>query len=434
MTQPPDSQPGRGASTLAAMLRPARLRRELTGFGLQQVTNILYPLAVLPIVARLLNPDGFGALVFFQSLGTWGGITIIYGLDIVGARALLTEPSDQSRIAGSLWSAQIAVAVLLLAVLVLALPFVRFFAEHPELLALAWLSALFQSLVPHWFFRARQRMQTLATLEVMPKLASLPALAAALFLAPHPATAMVVFVLTHLTTLSLAARIALKDLGPVRLSPAGIGRRLRDGFPIFFSNMAYQVNAMGSIVVLGLFAAPAAVGFYGAAERIIRAATSLLSVVPQALYPVMVAIFHVDDGRADRMIRLSILAVATGGVLGGGAIWILAPWAVPLVFGDDFGPAAPLLQMMLALPLVYAISHVIGLQGLVAGGMAGRAALVVGIGAAVNLALAGLLAPRYGPEGMIVAVFGGALVVLIGVAIAFRARRRAAPAKMEGTG
>ena len=90
--------------------------------------------------------------------------------------------------------------------------------------------------------------------------------------------------------------------------------------------------------------------------------------------------------------------------------------------------------MMLALPLVYAISHVIGLQGLVAGGMAGRAALVVGIGAAVNLALAGLLAPRYGPEGMIVAVFGGALVVLIGVAIAFRARRRAAPAKMEGTG
>ena len=424
MSRPLDGKPRRSAAKLTAMLRPARLRRELTGFGMQQVVNILYPLALLPIVARLLNPEGFGQLVFFLSLGTWGGITIIYGFDITGARAMVIDQANQSRIAGTIWSTQIVLAVMLLMVLVLALPFVRFFFEHPDLLALAWLSSLFQALTPLWFFRAHQRMRLLASFEVISRLSSLPILGVALYLLPDPATAMVVFVGTHLTTLLLTTRIALKNLGRVRLSTAGIGTQLKEAFPIFFSHVAYQVNSIGSVVILGLFATPATVGYFGAAERVIRAAASLLSVVPQALYPIMVAVFHVDDGRVDRMIWLSILAVAVGGAVGGAAIWILAPWAVPLVFGSSYSPAIPLLQMMLVLPVIHGVAHVLGLQGLVAAGMTRIVAIVVGTGAVVGLVLAILLAPAYGAEGMVAAMTGGALVVMIGQGSAFLIARR----------
>ena len=382
---------------------------------MQQVVNIAYPLALLPIVARLLSPDNFGLLVFFQSLGTWGAITIIYGLHVTGTRAILLGQDRSAEIAGMIWSSQAVIALALLSTFVLAAPFVNLLSQHPVLLGLAWLSSVLQASVPHWYFRAFQRINTLVAYEVLPKLTSLPILALVLWFEPSPMAAMLVFVTATFITASLSIWTALRALGPIRLSHRGVYRELATGFPVFFSQVAYHVNNVGSIVVLGFFATPAVVGFFGGAERIIRASTGLLGIVPQAIFPVLVALLHVGDdesAKAKRMVITGALSVIVLGLVGGGLLYLLADWLVVVGFGPDYAPAAEILRTMALLPVLYGLVHITGLHGLVAQGLNVSLAVTVGIGAAVNLGLAVLLVPEQGPSGMATAMYAGVATIL----------------------
>jgi PST family polysaccharide transporter len=62
-------------------------------------------------------------------------------------------------------------------------------------------------------------------------------------------------------------------------------RQLKEGWHIFISTVAISLYTISNTFILGLFTNNAIVGYYAAAERIVKAVQGLLGPISQTLYP-----------------------------------------------------------------------------------------------------------------------------------------------------
>jgi len=206
----------------------------------------------------------------------------------------------------------------------------------------------------------------------------------------------------------LAAR-ASRELGLSRWAEAplhllrGDLRRIL-GF-VAYSNLSGTsrlVTGRADVLVLGLFSDPMSVGLYRLARTVSDPLAGLFNPIYQAVYPEMSRLVHERDFDrvrllSDRMKRLIASLVFPACILG----TLMAGWAVPWVFGSDFGGAVPLVRIMLW-QLVW--TPYLWLPGLLlAMGRARLVAAVTALDALDYLLLLFLLVPPFGATGAAVA-------------------------------
>ncbi len=93
-----------------------------------------------------------------------------------------------------------------------------------------------------------------------------------------------------------------------RPSLADIVQTFKAGWPLFVSGSALYLSTSSTTVVLGFTAGKAEVGYYSAADKLIKAAISVLSPVTQALYPHITALKMASRSSALQLIRKSLLS------------------------------------------------------------------------------------------------------------------------------
>jgi PST family polysaccharide transporter len=190
---------------------------------------------------------------------------------------------------------------------------------------------------------------------------------------------------------------------------------LRDGWPLFVFCGAASAYTTANSFILGLFAGPHAVGFYGSAEKLVRAASTLLMPVSQALYPRINHLVAHDRPAAAALVRRSLLPIVGLGVAAGVAIGVAAPFLTRVLFGPGYEPVAAVLRILAFLPPILALGTVLGLNWILPLGRDRAYVRFVLAAGAANLVLAALLAPRYGATGMAVAAVLAETVVEAGL-------------------
>lgn len=393
---------------------------DMGGFGIVRLANIVYPLATLPILAHALSAAALGLIILFTSLATWLAILIMYGFEATATRALVLSADEAcAKEAETVWSAQLMVATLLLLLLLPGYFLVPFMHHNPFLLGLAWLSGVAQAIHARWFFRATQQISRMAVIEVTPRLVSLPVMVFVVWIWPDAIAVFAVMLTAHVVTAVWSVRTALGHLGRIRLSAAHAVPRLIEDFPVFLSFAGASLYSAANVIILGLFLPTAGVAFFGAAERLVRAASNLIAAVPQSLYPVMVKLYHADRGAAHRLVWASSGILFAVGAAGAVAAWLLGPFLVPFLLGDKYGPVVGLLGWLsLMLPFL-ALGNVFGSEGLLASGRNGAYAVVTAGAGALNVILAFVLVPLFGEWGMVGAVLATAVVMAASYCAAF---------------
>jgi PST family polysaccharide transporter len=113
-------------------------------------------------------------------------------------------------------------------------------------------------------------------------------------------------------------------------------------------------------LVLGLLAPPVVVGYFAAAERLMKAAQNLFSPITQAVYPHLAQLF--DSARNDALGLLGRLLLLVLSLYGFVAISCqVAPAALlHLVLGQRFEPAAAILRILAFYPLLIGINIISG--------------------------------------------------------------------------
>jgi PST family polysaccharide transporter len=385
------------------VLRFRLVRNILALYGVRAVDQLL-PIVVIPFLARVLGADGWGLVASAQALAIYGIITVEYGFELAGTRAVARDRANGARLT-ELISGIFATQLMLACVVVLAAILVRLtvpeFQNQPLLLWAALAFAILQGLYPLWFFVGQERIPLIATIGVGAKV--LATIAIFVFVR-GPGDGWIV--LAAYAGAALLATVAgyglmLRQVRPGRLDLELISHTLRLGFSMFVMRISVLMHTAGNSFLLLLLGGPVQVAFFAAGEKLCRPAAWLMHPINVALLPRLSHLVEHSPDQARAMATLSILLMTAVGIAFGVAIGLLAPWLVDLLFGlPEYQPAVSVLRVMaLIIPLIVLNAALVS-QWLVPHGLDRALLLVVISGTVLNLTLALIFAARFGGIGM----------------------------------
>jgi PST family polysaccharide transporter len=238
------------------------------------------------------------------------------------------------------------------------------FASNKPIFLLAFISVVGNVLFPAWLYRGLERMKLLSALAIFGRAFS----AAAIFLfvrGQHDLLLAVIFQSSSSLLSGLLALVFLPRLSsieyaqPTRLE---LMQTFADGWHAFLSTSAISIYTFSNTFILGLMTAPAVVGYYAAASKIISAFVGLASPVSQAVYPHIVDL--IAKSRVKALEFISRLLIAQGGAMLALSIivFVFAPIMVRALLGPMFESCVLLVRIMAALPFVIGLSNVFGIQ------------------------------------------------------------------------
>jgi O-antigen/teichoic acid export membrane protein len=353
--------------------QPPRLRNNIAALGVVQISNYLIPLITLPYLTRILGPEAYGRVAFAQVLMTYFVMLTDFGFSWSATRKISANRSDReqvSRIFVGTWAAQ---WLLVLAAAVLATLIVTFSARlRPDapLYAAAFTTVLGNAMFPIWFLQGLERLQVVATLQVLTRLLALIPI---FTLIKAPSDFLLVPLITGAGSMlggtSALIWIRYKRLADWRwLGWSAAARELQHGLPLFGSRLSISLYTTLVPLVLGWFAGPVAVAHFAVADKLRNALQSAMHPLSQALFPRMARLAIADPSTANKLLRRAAWAILAIGGAGGAFLFALSAPVLRIIAGPQFVSASTTLRLMAFMPMIIHLSSLASVQVLLAHG------------------------------------------------------------------
>lgn len=380
------------------------------------VSGLLLPLITFPFLARVLRPEGWGLVLFCQSLAMWLALILDYGFTFSGTRAVAALRNDRkarARVVAGIHGAKAVLLVVTLACGLLAFVSVDYFRSQPKYLVAACLYAVAQGLNPIWYFQGMERVRPAAAMDVALK--ALATLAILLFIR-EPGDGWLVLAFYAAGGLSW---VTIGTVWIYRENLFFLPRRrevwatLRQSAPLFAFRGISGVYTQAAPLLLGLMTSAPVVAYFAGAERLIRAATGLIQPVSQALFPRLSYLATRDRDASDRLLRASLVILVGFGALVGGVTYLVAPLFVPILLGPGYEAAVPVLRVLALVPPIVAFGTVLGIQWALPAGHDRHMLAFVTAACGVGALSVPILVPALGATGMAIAVIFAELTVVL---------------------
>ena len=367
-----------------------------------QFAEYILPMITIPYLARILQPAGWGMVVYAQSFSVWMILVVEYGFGFSASREIARcrdEPGRHAEVVGGVVGANLLLLLPALLIALAASVTVPVFRQHPGYLWLSVAIAVTQGLRPFWYFQGIEKMKSPAWLNVFGR--SLYALGI-FTLVRSQESAWVVLALQAVTGGLVSCVLIANMYRAVSFEWPTTERTLaalRSGWTIFLSRSAVSLYTMTNTFILGLFATTAGVAYYGGAERVVLAVLGLMTPFTQALYPRMSHLAANNQAKATDAIRIGLIFFGIVGLITGGALIATAPWVIRILLGSSYRPAVGVMRVASLTVPVVAMSNILGMQWMLPFGM-DKAFNRISLGAGVlNVVTAVFLASRFGPVG-----------------------------------
>jgi len=391
-----------------------------------QFSNYLLVLIIMPYMMRRLGPESWGIFGIFQSLAMGLAVILEYGFDFSATRHVArwrNYRTHLTRIATGVVGVKLLLLVGSGTLAAATMPLVPVFREHPKHLLWAWLWAAGIGLRPIWYFQGIEKLKLAAFLEFVIRLVATGSVFA---MVRGPGDGWKVLALYGTASL-LATGINLLRMYrrlPFRWPTwTSTTANLRLGLSMFVFRGAVIFYTRTNTFVLGLLlpGSPALVGYFDAAEKIIRALLGLMGATSQAFYPRISHLVHYDRREAVRLVRISFAVLMGIATAAGITTYIGAP-LTPALFGSKYGAVVPLLRLLVFLLPIGAINNVLGIQWMLPLGLDRPVNVIIITAGLLNLTAAVVFVPLAGPRGMIAAVTLAELFVASSMYVTLRRR------------
>ncbi len=402
-----------------------RLAGNVVALGFLQAANYLLPLVTIPYLFQVLEAHYFGLLSTAQYYAQFFLLICDYGFTFSATRTVSLYRHDKeylSRVFSGVMLIKLCLLLVGFLLLVILLLSTSYGAERALFLA-AFAATAGQVLFPSWLFQGLEKMYFITVIQVIPRVLA----TVALFIwVRSPADYLLAAVITSSGFLlagiaSCVVVFAQLRIRLVRPTFSLVRNLLREGWSLFLSVVATSVYTVGGVPLLSAITANyELVGYYAAAEKLIRAITSLYQVIITAFFP----FFSRRTAEAPQDTRrlffrfistvsfftlLTSLAVALFGKAAG--LWILGP---------EFAHSVSMLRILSPVLFLGILSASYAYLLYYAVGWSRRIPLVYGLGSLFFLLMALYLPSRYGAEGMAWALTLTELLVTAGFIIWFK--------------
>lgn len=380
------------------------LIENIASLTILQGLNYAAPLITLPYLVRVLQPSHFGLLSFAQGIVLYFDFLTDFGFNFSQTRAIAAcryAPESVSRI---FWSTIYAKTLLMgtsAVALTLLVAFTPKLRETPGLYAVNFLYVIGTTFFPVWFFQGLEQMKLAAALFGAARLLTVPALFLFVRHSDDYVIAGAIQASVEVTASILAWPIILKGMRLTWRPPSAteIVDTLKRGWPLFLSASALQLSSSSTVVILGFVAGKVEVGYFSAADKLIKASIAALNPLGQALYPHITAAKLRSSASALHLIRKSFFVM---GVLSVCISAVTAIWARPaciVILGKSFEHSIAVLQYLSPLPLLFGLSNVFGMQTMLVFDMDALFSKIMLLSAIVALPVTVVLSASHGAVG-----------------------------------
>jgi PST family polysaccharide transporter len=138
--------------------------------------------------------------------------------------------------------------------------------------------------------------------------------------------------------------------------------RMVHGWYVFLSQLKISLFSNTNMVILGFIAGDKAVGYFAAAEKLIRSLASLQVPVTQALFPYISKDMKLDKQKAINQVSKVTKIGAIFYMIILLTIFIFSKEIILLVFGNDMIESVLVLKILLLIPLTIFLNNMFGTQ------------------------------------------------------------------------
>jgi PST family polysaccharide transporter len=397
----------------------------LSLYAVQGCTYLL-PLLTFPYLSRVLRPEGWGAVLFAQAIGTLIAILVEYGFDFSATRETARYAKDPARlrelVAGVL-GAKVFLAAIGLTAAIVTRPFTHQIASSPVLF---WSSAFWgvaQGINMLWYFQGLQRMTWAGGLDITGKIVSTLSIFIMVRSPEDGWKVMAAQAAGAAVSHAITVVIAYSEVGFCWPTASRIREALRLGWAMFLFRASQTLLTSANGIILGFAASPAALALFVGADKIRQVANQALWPISQTLFPHQSQQIRENLVTGSRTVRRSIYAIGGLSALIGLALIVGAPLLVKIALGPAFVDAVPVVRVFGMLIPLSAVCTVIGFQWMLPLDLDRQFNFVILTSGLLNVLLGIVLAYRFGVVGMAVSLTVAQAYTLIAFRVVLRRQR-----------
>ena len=376
------------------------IRRNFAVLSAAQTAGRLLAFAVTVHLTRTLMAEGFGSVAFATSVLAGAALLVDLGFDSLGPLEVARGRVPVPALARNVVALRLLLAVPALAALALFAWLAPVTTATKAVVALYGLSLLANAVDLNWIFLGAERMGVAAAADLAQQ-ALIAAGAFTLVREPEHLLRMpVIFLAGRAAAVAILAVAAGRTWGSIR--PALDRGILRDlvpaALPFAGAAAVAVVLTYFDLVLVGLWMGTAEAGLYGAAYRILWLPTMLVTAYLTALRPSVARRAMAGEASPFSLLSGSAPGVIVVGIVTAVVGIVCAPALVDLLYGAAYRAAvAPLRLLLLSFALLVISRHY--RLVLVASGRQATDLRIMGVAAALNVALNIWLVPRAGLMG-----------------------------------
>ncbi|MGB9680690.1 MAG: flippase [Minisyncoccia bacterium] len=367
-----------------------RLAENFISLSVLQAVNYIFPLITLPYLVRILGPEKFGLIAFAQAFIGYFIILTDYGFNLSATREISINRGNKEKVAEIFSSVMIVkffLGILSFLILVSMLTFIPKFGSDWLVYIFTFGMVLGSVLFPVWFFQGMERMKYITILNIVAK--GIFTVCIFIFIRKMSDYLYVPLInsMGFIVAGGLSLRIASKDFGIKFQIPSisAIKHQLQEGWHIFISTAVISLYTTSNAFILGLFTNNTIVGYYSAAEKIVKAAQGLLAPVSQTVYPYFSKLYSENKIKAKQLLKKILKAVGSVTLLLSILLSILAPLIVRIILGPAYLESIWVFRILIFTFFAIGVNNVLGIQGLVAFGFKSEFFKIVSIYGLIHL-------------------------------------------------
>ncbi|AEE14483.1 polysaccharide biosynthesis protein [Thermodesulfobium narugense DSM 14796] len=381
-----------------------RLVSNFFSLSILQVANYLFPLITLPYLVRVLGPSHYGLVAFAQAFIGYFQILTNYGFNLSATREISINRESSQKVS-EIFSSVITIQILLaiLSFMIMALVVLSFAKFRDDLLLYIFTFGMVVGnvLFPVWFFQGIERMKYITLLSVLARLI----FTIAIFVFIHEESDYIYVPLINSIGMVLSGTVGLWlifnrfDVKFIMPDIESIKYHLNEGWHIFISTVAISLYTISNTFILGLFASSEIVGYYSAAEKIIRAVQGLMNPIFQASYPYISKLSLNSKELTIVFIKKLLILFGITSFLFSLINFIFSNIIITLIFGKDYQNSISVFRILSFLPFIITLGTILGTLTMVNFGYKKIFTQIIMIGSIINIFLSLILVPIFKDVG-----------------------------------
>ncbi len=397
----------------------ASIKKNIVLNIINTLTGIVFPIITFPYAARVLLPDGIGAVNFQLSVVNYIVLLTSLGIPLYAVKEVAKHRDDKAA-RDKLTVELIALSVILclfgyIAVWVLG-NFVPQIREQKTLFYILSLSVIFTAIGVNWFYQGIEDFKFITIRAVVVRCLA----AASLF----------IFVKTQKDLLIYGVIVVASTVGNnfinfvhlrkhigisvIKIKELEVFKHLAPALHIFMFNLITSLYVHLNSVMLGFMDTDEAVGYYTAGTKISHVALTVITSLGTVLLPRCSNLLEIGDKKGFAKVigkSLNLTLALSLPIMAG--LMVLAYPMTMIFCGNEYGDAVPVLIWNAPVILFIGITNVMGIQVLYPKDKINLVLISVSGGAIANLLLNLWLIPIYSAVGASIAALAAEGMVLL---------------------